>query len=341
MNSAGVTPRESVSQSTVLPVIRKLIFGLVLGFVVFVGLVLFGDLRAVSQVVQGFHWPYFFLALLLVLWNYSLRFIKWNYFLKQIDVKNLPLSESARIFVAGFPLAVTPGKIGETLKAVWLQRRSGVPVPRGISVVLAERISDGLAMLGLSAFGVIAYPGYWPAFAAVLALLFSVLLISQVRPLALYLIDVGERLPLGRRFSHALRELYEGSYNLFRPRSALLSVILGGVSWAAEGIALFVILIGLGVPASLEAATVSIFALSFSTVIGAVSALPGGLLTTDASIAGMLVLLLGLDLGTAAAATLLIRLATLWFAVALGIAVWLFSGEMLGLSQSKEYARGK
>ena len=79
----------------------------------------------------------------------------------------------------------------------------------------------------------------------------------------------------------------------------------------------------------------SIFALSFSTVIGAVSALPGGLLTTDASIAGMLVLLLGLDLGTAAAATLLIRLATLWFAVGLGMAVWITSGELLGLSEAR------
>jgi uncharacterized membrane protein YbhN (UPF0104 family) len=79
----------------------------------------------------------------------------------------------------------------------------------------------------------------------------------------------------------------------------------------------------------------SIFALSFSTVIGAVSALPGGLLTTDASIAGMLVLLLGLDLGTAAAATLLIRLATLWFAVGLGMAVWITSGELLGRSEAR------
>jgi uncharacterized protein (TIRG00374 family) len=335
MNADRVKQRKLESNPALIPVIRKLLPGLVLGCVVFIGLILFGDLRQVTQEVQDFRWSFFLLALILALWNYLLRFLKWHYFLNQIGVRGLPILESARIFVAGFPLAVTPGKIGESLKGVWLHRQSGVPIARGVSVVLAERISDGLAMLGLSAFGVIAYPQYWPAFAAVLALLLSVVLITQIRPLAMTLIDLGERVSLIRRFSHALRELYEGSYQLFRPLPALLSVTLGGISWVAEGIALFAILVGLGVPASRDTLAMSIFALSFSAVIGAVSALPGGLLTTDASIAGMLVLLLGLDLGTAAAATLLIRLATLWFAVGLGMAVWITSGELLGLSEAR------
>jgi hypothetical protein len=57
------------------------------------------------------------------------------------------------LFVAGFPLAVTPGKVGEALKGVWINQVSGIPVGKGISVVVAERISDGLAVLILSTFG--------------------------------------------------------------------------------------------------------------------------------------------------------------------------------------------
>ena len=65
---------------------------------------------------------------------------------------------------------------------------------------------------------------------------------------------------------------------------------------------------------------------------GSGSALPGGLVAADGSIAGMLALLLGLSAATAASATLLIRFATLWFGVGLGLLVWLtasglFSGE--------------
>ena len=54
----------------------------------------------------------------------------------------------------------------------------------------------------------------------------------------------------------------------------------------------------------------------------------GGLGAAEASIAGMLGLLLGLTRDTAAAATLLIRFATLWFAVALGLIVWGFSKKL-------------
>lgn len=73
--------------------------------------------------------------------------------------------------------------------------------------------------------------------------------------------------------------------------------------------------------------------LSFSTVIGAISTLPGGLGAAEASIAGMLILLLSLGTGTAAAATLLIRFATLWFGVGLGVLVWIVSPDLLGISQ--------
>jgi MFS-type transporter involved in bile tolerance (Atg22 family) len=45
----------------------------------------------------------------------------------------------------------------------------------------------------------------------------------------------------------------------------------------------------------------------------------------------MLVLLGGVPPAAASAATLLIRLATLWFGVSLGLGVWAFSRDLLGL----------
>ena len=308
---------------------RKLVPGLLFGLLVFAGLILVGDIRQIGDEVRGFPWLIIPLVLGLTLWNYILRFIKWHYFLGQVGVRQLPILESARLFVAGFPLAVTPGKIGETLKGVWLNQLTDIPTARGVSVVLAERISDGLAMLILSTVGVIAYRRYWPAFAIVLGLLLGVVIISQIRPLAEYLLGIGVRLPLVNRFAHSVNEFYEGSSTLFRPWTTFISVSLGTISWLAEGIGFYLILIGFGVAPGISTLSIAIFVLSFSTVIGAISALPGGLLATDASIIGMLVLLLDMDANTAAAATLLIRFATLWFGVGLGLITWLFSRDLL------------
>jgi uncharacterized protein (TIRG00374 family) len=313
---------------------HRLALGLVFGFIVLVVLVLAGDLRQVSERVLSFRWALYPLVIGLTLVNYVLRFVKWHFYLGQIGVRDLPVVESARLFVAGFPLAVTPGKVGEALKGVWINQKTGVPVARGVAVVLAERISDGLAVLALSTLGVIAYPRYWPGFALVLGALLSVVVVSQVRPLVFYFLGLGERLPLVQRYTHLLREFYEGSFAVFRPGATLLAVSLGTVSWLMEGIGLYVILIGLGVPAGWHTLSIAVFVLAFSTVIGAVTALPGGLGAAEASIAGMLALLLGLGADMNAAATLLIRFATLWLAVALGLLAWIFSKDLLLLGNS-------
>lgn len=309
----------------------KVGMGLALGLAVMIGLALVADVRAVGQTVRLFQWAYVPAILGLTLANYALRFVKWHYYVRRVGARSLAWTESLRIFVAGFPLALSPGKIAEPLKAVWLWQASGVPVARGIPVVAAERLSDGLAVLLLSTLGVVAYPRFWPGFLLVLAGLVGIVVVSQVRPLALWLLAWGDRLPVVARFSHHLREFCEGAYQLFSPRSMLIAVGLGLVSWLGEGIGFYLVLRGLGLPPSLQTASVAVFALSFSTIVGAVSALPGGLGAAEASIAGLLAITLGLSGQLAAAATLLIRFFTLWFGVGLGLAALASARRLLRL----------
>ncbi len=305
--------------------------GLLLGILVMVGLALLGDVRQVGQLLWAFDWRIFPLALLFTLFNYGLRFLKWQYYLRLVGVRGFAWTQSLRIFVAGFPLAVTPGKVGEVFKGVWLEQQTGLPVARGVSLIVAERISDGLAVLMLSALGVIAHPQYWPAFAVILGMLLAAIVVSQIRPLALGVLDFIARLPLIGKAVPSLREFYEGSFILFRPQATLVGVGLGFVSWFGEGVGFYFILTGLGFSATMETLSNAVFVLAFSTVVGAVSALPGGLGALEASIAGMLVLVAAAEPSAASAATVIIRLATLWFGVALGLGVWAFSTHMLGL----------
>lgn len=318
-------------------ILRRLIPGLILGFIVILGLSLLGDIQQVSLTILRFRWEYFAVALGFTLLNYTLRFIKWHFYLSQIGIRNLPILESLRLFVAGFPLAVTPGKVGEVLKGIWLMRQTGVPVGRGVSVVVAERVSDGLAVLALSTLGVISFPRFWPVFILVLVALLAVVILSQIRPAAYWLLDQGDKLAFFRKISTSAREFYEGSFALFRPGATLLAVLLGTVSWLGEGIGFYFILIGLGLPPSAEMMAVAIFVLAFSTIIGAASALPGGLGATEASIAGLLTLALHDNPSLTAVATVLIRLATLWFGVGLGLLTWLFSPHLFGLTPTTKH----
>ncbi len=307
----------------------RIAVGLALGLVVVVGTALLADVRAIGQALTAFHWRYLPAVLGLTLVNYGLRFIKWHYYIRLVGARSLNWRRSLQVFVAGFPLALSPGKLAEPIKAVWLNHYTGVPVARGVPVVAAERISDGLALLLLSTLGVLAYPQFWPGFAALLIGLLSIVVLSQVRPVALRLIDYCERLPLLGRFSRHLREFYEGAYQLFSLKSTLVAIGLGFGAWLAQGLGFYLILRGLGQPPALQTASIAVFVLAFSTIVGAVSSLPGGLGAAEASLAGLLTLTLGVPEQVAASATLLIRFFTLWFGVGLGVVTLLTARELV------------
>lgn len=315
---------------------QSLLPGTFLGFVVLLGLALLGDLQHVSSMILEFKAQYFGIALGFTLLNYALRFVKWHFYLKQIGVHRLRLVTSLRIFLAGFPLAVTPGKVGEVLKGVWLMRKTSVPIGRGVSVVLAERLSDGLAVFLLSMIGILAFPQYWAGFAVILAGLLGVMILSQIRPAAYWILDQIDRVGFLKRFSQNIREFYEGSFTLFQPGAAILAVGLGLISWLGEGIGFYFILRGLGMEPTSHLLLTAVFILSFSTIVGAVSALPGGLGAAEISIAGLLTLTLHTTPEIASTATVLIRLATLWFGVAIGVITWAFSPDLTGLEMTKK-----
>lgn len=309
---------------------NRLGIGLAFGFIVIIALLLIGDIQKIGSRIVTFRWHYVPLILILTLSNYALRFVKWHYYIKLIGVKSITWQNSLRIFVAGFPLAVTPGKVGEAIKGVWLNNVSNAPIAKGVSVVVAERLSDGIAVLILSILGVIAYPQYWPGFVTIATLLLGIVILSQIRPLAFSVIHLMEGLPLLNRFTPAILQFYEGSYTLFSPRAIVIAVGLGTISWLGEGIGYYFVLTGLGIPPTTDTLFIAVFILAFSTIIGAVSTLPGGIGAAEASITGMTTLLLQVSTDIATTATLIIRFATLWFGVALGLLTWLVSKELLG-----------
>jgi uncharacterized protein (TIRG00374 family) len=95
-----------------------------------------------------------------------------------------------------------------------------------------------------------------------------------------------------------------------------MTTAMGLLGWLCDCVALHWLLIDLGTDVTLHQ---SIFVFAFAMLVGAVSMLSGGLGGTEATMVGLLTLL-EVAAGMALAAMLIIRLTTLWFAVALGFA---------------------
>ena len=267
--------------------------------VVALGLGLYADFGRLGDELASFRWELFPLALALTMLNYLLRFWRWQRYLARLEIE-VPTGRSFAIFLAGLSGTITPAKLGEVLKCGLLKRSFGVPVRRSVPIVLAERVTDasGVVVLAVAAG---AGANRWPLLALALAGVAAIVLVV--------------RSPLLERFSR-LGEAPEAARALLVTPLLLGMTALSAVSWFFECLAAYVCVRGLRLDLSL-ADTVVVF--SLGSLAGALSFLPGGLGVAEGSMTGLIQVLGDVPRAAAVAATVLIRLATLWFAVALGL----------------------
>src|SRR5574341_984950 len=130
----------------------KVAFSLIFALFVFIALTFYADAPRLMAAFARFEWQFLPLALAATLMNYVLRFVRWHYYLDVIGVR-VPRRDSLLIFLTGFSLTMTPGKLGELLKSFLLKGRYGTPVSYSASIVFAERLTDVLGMFILAAVG--------------------------------------------------------------------------------------------------------------------------------------------------------------------------------------------
>lgn len=260
--------------------------------------------------------------LLLSLVNYAARLLRWHIFSQQIGVR-VPLGRSALYYIAGFSMTTTPGKIGEALRLWLIERCHGYGYDRVTPLLLGDRLSDMNAMVLLCLAGISAFSGYyWSIFLTVAAFFSLTILFMKPRLLIAILNQLYASLghKRARLFAKARRAL-RITTRLFTWKVFGGTLLLSVGGWTAECIAFYWLLGELGASVGFLHA---VFIFAFAMIAGALSMLPGGLGGVEAVMIALL-LALGTDLDIGLAATAVIRLTTLWFAVGLGFAALPFA----------------
>ncbi|MDN5870263.1 MAG: flippase-like domain-containing protein [Nitrococcus sp.] len=294
---------------------RNLILFAAVGVVLYAALLAGADpsatIAAVAR-VSGLSW---LLILGLSLLNYVLRFLRWDGYLRYLG-NQLPFARHFAIYMAGFALTTTPGKAGEAIRSVYL-KPFGVGYERSIAVLYTERLVDAIS-IALLATLLVAMPAPGYRWSAVIASIFVVaLLLLQRAPALNAVARLVASLPLPRMRRAAQRALdcLRQATVLLRFRLLLLGVGVGLISWGAEAVAFYHVAHVLDIPIG-PVVAIGIYATAM--LVGALSFLPGGLGSTEAVMVSLLVLA-GAPVPAAVATTTVVRVATLWFAVVLGV----------------------
>jgi len=303
---------------------RNLILALALGVAVYLVLAVISGFGSLTAALDDFNFALVPAILGLVLLSYAGRFLRWLYYLKILKV-SVPLLTNAAIFAAGLSMTISPGKLGEVLKSVFVRQASGAPVARTAPAVVAERATDGTGMVAwgfLGAFALGLGSGTMVLFLAVAALGIAVL---RSKRLSLLAERALLKLPLLNRLAPHLGDFHASSNELLAARPLVVGTLISFLSWGLECLAVYLCAVGLGTGMPF---LLVVFVFAVSSLIGVLSMLPGGIGAVEAGLYGQFVTVAGLPAGLAAALTVMIRLATLWFATLVGI-VGLFAVRMI------------
>jgi uncharacterized protein (TIRG00374 family) len=298
--------------------LARVMIAMLLGVVVYGGFAVWHGLDKLGGELARFQWWTFAAACALAFTSYVTRWLKWEFYLARLGIQGVPRADSLYTFLSGFVLTVTPGKVGEVFKSVLLFETHGVPVARTAPIVIAERLTDVIGVVVLVAIGSIGLSGglMWAAIGATAVL--ALLGIVANRRLSYGIIGLVEKLPgVFKRIGPKLHEAYDSLATLVRPSNLLLPAAVSIGAWSLECVSLWIVLRGFGQSTPLGLAT---FFYATSTLAGALVPVPGGLGVTETSLQEQMQALGHVPAAVSTGAMILVRFATLWFAVLVGFA---------------------
>jgi uncharacterized membrane protein YbhN (UPF0104 family) len=248
--------------------------------------------------------------------SYAARFTRWNSFLSALGHR-VPWGRQLHIYLAGFAMAVTPGKAGETVRSLYL-KPLGVGYVHSVAAFISERLLD-LLTVGLLATLAIGWlpdhrTGAWLAVAGCVAVVW----VFRTHGLEW----LARRLGAGALGRHTADGLAAISL-LLSGRRLGVALPLSAIAWTAQGLAMYAVLLNLGHDIS-AANAVAIFALGL--LAGVASFIPGGVGATEAA---MVLLLHTQGVGTADALTAALLSRTLPLALGLTVGVVALGGLAL------------
>jgi len=245
--------------------------------------------------------------------GHLLRFVRWHWML-WMEGYRLRATRSLAVFMAGLALLPTPGKAGVAVRSLLLLR-DGVPVNVSLAVYFAERLFDLLGLVTLAALflgGESSAQRWAAAMTAGIAGIVAVRLAPGACEWMLRRTRPGgspqRAISWANRFFVHAAELVIG-------RVFLAYLLLGMAANVMTGILLWLAVSRFGTPV----AAVDAFGIvAISQLSGSLSLLPGGLGGFELAMLAQLSAA-GVSASGAVASLALVRVATIWGSVAIGL----------------------
>ena len=301
---------------------KKFFVFLISSIIIYATFLIVSDLNKLSENIVDFKIEFLPLILSLVSAGWVALYFRWVLLLKNLKY-SLPHKENFPIFLSGFALSVTPGKVGELLKSQLLKEKFDLPIKISAPIILIERFYNAIGIIIISIFGILVFDFSGIIILITTCLLILIFFILRSERLFHIFIQKISKISFLSKFSNSFMNSYDVIKESTRPKIFIISSILSAIYWIFESIAVYFILKSFGIDLLSIFDVIPTYATSI--ILGVASFIPAGLGVSESTLIGLLSLQ-GLTISTAVSLTIFIRLLTLWYSVFIGFIALKISG---------------
>ena len=294
---------------------RNFLLVVVSMIVLYIVFLIVSDFNVIREKIFDFKTDYLPIILLLAPLSWIIVFFRWHFLLKNSNII-IPKKENFKIYMAGFAMSVTPGKVGELIKSQFLKSKYGVSRKNTLPIIISEYFYHMVGVLVVSILGV-----YYFEFSLYIIILTSALIITTLTIISSEtFFKKFVNLISKRNFLKKYVSPISDSHIIFKKSTrGKIFIISSGLSiafWLTEVLIVYFVFLSFNI---LNFEFFKIAAIyTTSLILGMLSFLPMGVGVVEGSLAGFLNYE-GIDISIALTLVILIRIFTRWYGVIVGL----------------------
>ena len=280
------------------------------------------DFSIISEKISNFKINYLPVIILFVSVSWIPLIIKWHLLLKNCEI-DIPLKKSIAVWFAGVAFEITPGHIGALMKSQILKTSSNIPRTKTVPIIIVEKVYELIGAILASVIGIIILGMEFYLIIIAISGLVVIFFFMYHKPASELFFNRITKLKFFTKYVENLSEFYEIAKKSTNVKAATICILLALTYWFMVSAAAYYTLIAFDVNILDYLKVLAIY--TTSSLLGAISFIPGGIGITEGSITGLFTLN-GIDVSAALILSVMIRVLTLWYTVGVGFIALKFTG---------------
>ena len=297
--------------------------------ILYISFLIVSDLNTIYDKILEMKIEFLPYVLFLAPLSWIVVFLRWHFLLKNSDII-IPKKENFKIYMSGFAMSATPGKVGELIKTQMLHSKYGIPRKKTAPIIISEQFYNILGILVVSILGLFYFDFSIYVVFVTGCILFCTFLLLSSEKLFRKFTTLISKIKFFQKFVPSLSDSYLILQKSTRGKIFVTSSALSVIFWMLESLIAFIVLFSFDVKIFEFLQIAATY--TTSIIIGVASFLPMGIGVVEGSLAGFFSIQ-GVEISLALTLVILIRIFTRWYGVITGFVLMKLAG---GFSTTSE-----